>query len=136
MPYAMMSWHLTPRTSHSGSQFNDTSPANGQLHQPYKSDLLNDQGQITISPPEPPKVIISFPGYHSTLNRLLFLMRSPYRMKTKGMGIMATAMNPSTEVPQPRPKDSYMAGPASGNKAPNRDRNTVLAARADAEYMV
>ena len=42
------------------------------------------------------------------------------------------AMNPSTELPQPRPNAWYIEGPASGRKAPKRDRATVKAATPEA----
>lgn len=45
-------------------------------------------------------------------------------------------MNASNEFPHPKPRCEYMLGPAKGNKAPRRDRNTRFAARAEAEYIV
>jgi hypothetical protein len=44
----------------------------------------------------------------------------------------ATATNPRTELPQPRPKASYIDGPANGNSAPTRQRKMVLAAVTEA----
>jgi hypothetical protein len=44
----------------------------------------------------------------------------------------ATAMNPRTELPHPRPKVLYMEGPAKGNNAPTRQRKIVLAVVTDA----
>ena len=62
----------------------------------------------------------------------LILMRSPKIQKKMGTGIHATAMKPSSELPQPIPSASYMLGPASGSRAPMRERNTVAAALTDA----
>jgi len=48
----------------------------------------------------------------------------------------ATAMKPKTEVPQPTPKESYIAFPANGSNAPMSDRSTVEAADTEAAYLV
>lgn len=42
------------------------------------------------------------------------------------------AMNPSNELPHPRPSARYMGKPASGKTAPNMDLTTVLVANAEA----
>jgi hypothetical protein len=52
------------------------------------------------------------------------------------MGIIANAMNPSSEFPHPNPRAEYKGGAAKGRKAPNRDRRIVFAASAEAEYTV
>jgi hypothetical protein len=49
---------------------------------------------------------------------------------------MASAINPSKEFPHPNPSFAYIGGPARGSKAPTKERNTVFAASAEAEYMV
>ncbi len=53
-------------------------------------------------------------------------------MKRNGKGIIATDMNPSRDVPQPKPIRAYKDGPANGRIAPTVDRSRVLAAKADA----
>jgi hypothetical protein len=53
-------------------------------------------------------------------------------MKRNGKGIIATDMNPSRDVPQPKPIRVYKDGPANGRIAPTVDRSRVLAAKADA----
>ena len=45
-------------------------------------------------------------------------------------------MKASREFPQPRPRVAYIFGPASGKKAPTRERRTVLAASAEAACSV
>ena len=57
-------------------------------------------------------------------------------MNKKGIGIMRTEINPSVELPHPKPNLSYNGAPASGKKAPKRDLRIVAAARAEAEYSV
>jgi hypothetical protein len=42
------------------------------------------------------------------------------------------AINPSTELPQPRPRVAYIEGPARGRNAPKRERETVRAATPEA----
>jgi hypothetical protein len=64
------------------------------------------------------------------------LILSPYRVKTKGIGNMIRATNPSIEVPHPYPIAAYIFGPASGRTAATTDRRTVLAAIAEAAYTV
>ncbi|KAL8772106.1 MAG: hypothetical protein Q9194_004707 [Teloschistes cf. exilis] len=44
----------------------------------------------------------------------------------------ARAMNAKRLLPQPRPKLSYIIGPARGKTAPSTERRTVAAASADA----
>lgn len=51
-----------------------------------------------------------------------------------GIGTKASARNPSSEFPQPRPRLSNMAGPASGRKAPTSDLVAVKVALAEAAY--
>lgn len=53
-----------------------------------------------------------------------------------GMGHIANAMNANREFPHPRPSVAYMLCPTRGSSAPSRDRRTVLAARAEAAYIV
>jgi len=45
-------------------------------------------------------------------------------------------MKPSSDVPQPTPKESYRLFPANGSNAPINERNIVVAAEADAAYTV
>lgn len=47
----------------------------------------------------------------------------------------ATAMKPSKLLPHPKPSVLYISVPASGRHAPHIDLMTVLAARAEAEYV-
>jgi hypothetical protein len=54
-------------------------------------------------------------------------------MNKKGMGIIMIEINPSVELPHPKPNLSYNGAPASGRKAPNKDLKIVAAARAEAE---
>lgn len=61
-----------------------------------------------------------------------FRRNSPYRINNHGTGISATAMNPSKLFPQPSPSLAYIGSPASGKKAPRRERTTELAASAEA----
>ena len=49
---------------------------------------------------------------------------------------MARAMKANSEFPHPRPSVAYILPPASGRTVPPRDRKTVLAAMAEAEYTV
>ena len=56
--------------------------------------------------------------------------------KTNGTGKNAMEMKPRRELPQPRPKASYMAGPAIGSKDPSRHRKMVLAAVTEAAWVV
>lgn len=63
-----------------------------------------------------------------------FLRRSPYTIKNNGNGINIIAINASTLVPQPSPREEYIRRPASGKNAPTTDRRTVFAATAEAEY--
>lgn len=58
----------------------------------------------------------------------------PYLNSIAGTGINAIATNPSMVFPHPSPIDSYIAGPASGSKAPNKQRNRVIPAMALAAY--
>lgn len=53
-----------------------------------------------------------------------------------GPGIKAMTMKPSSDVPQPTPKESYRLFPANGSNAPINERNIVVAAEADAAYTV
>lgn len=69
-------------------------------------------------------------------NRGLVRILSPYLQNKNGIGHIPSAMNPSRELPQPRPRASYIGGPARGNSAPARDRRTVFAAIADAACRV
>ena len=52
------------------------------------------------------------------------------------MGKNATAMNAKTEFPHPSPNRSYSAGPAKGRTAPVMDCKTLVAAIAEALYLV
>lgn len=49
---------------------------------------------------------------------------------------MAKQMKASRVQPQPRPRALNSGLPASGRMAPRRERRTVLAAMAEAAYMV
>lgn len=51
------------------------------------------------------------------------------------MGRKAKAMKPSTEFPHPSPSLVNKGRPARGSNAPTTDCETLLAARADAEYL-
>jgi hypothetical protein len=70
------------------------------------------------------------------LNLLLVRILSPNFQKMIGKGTIARAMNPRSELPHPKPRALYIEGPAKGNKAPTRDRKTVLAAKTEAAKIV
>lgn len=59
-------------------------------------------------------------------------MRAPYRQKNSGHAHITSAMKARRELPHPKPRASYMEGPAKGNKAPTSDRRPVLAAVTEA----
>lgn len=63
-------------------------------------------------------------------------IRSPYNLKKIGTGMNANAMNPNKLFPQPRPRASNMDKPARGSTAPKTERRTVLAAIAEAAWIV
>ncbi len=69
---------------------------------------------------------------NSTWNNGLFRILSPYLYNKIGIGHNAKAMNARRELPHPSPRESYIFGPANGNRAPTNDRRTALAARAEA----
>lgn len=48
----------------------------------------------------------------------------------------AMLMKPRSELPHPRPNASYMLRPDRGSTAPKMERRTVLAAIAEAAWMV
>src|ERR1039457_2502959 len=73
---------------------------------------------------------------NTTLNLLLNRILSPYFQKRIGIGTIASARKPRSELPQPRPSASYIDGPARGNKAPTKDRSTVFAAIAEVACIV
>lgn len=58
----------------------------------------------------------------------------PNRSTKTGIGISPMVMNPSTEEPQPSPRDENRDGPASGRNAATMLRSTVKAASPEAEY--
>ena len=58
----------------------------------------------------------------------------PYLNSKAGTGINATAKKPSILFPHPSPIVSYMLGPASGSRAPNKQRSAVMPAIAEAAY--
>lgn len=66
----------------------------------------------------------------------LIRILSPNLKKASDNGNMSKAIKASNEFPQPNPRASYIEGPANGKTAPSRDRNTVLAAAADAACAV
>ena len=70
-----------------------------------------------------------------TLKVLLVRNLSPNFQNSNGIGTIASAINPKTELPHPRPNASYIDGPARGSNAPRSDRSTVLAASAEAEWI-
>ena len=63
-------------------------------------------------------------------------MRSPYLMRTIGIGMQATARNANNELPQPYPMVAYILGAARGITAAITDRRIVVAAKAEAAKMV
>ncbi len=77
------------------------------------------------------KVDFALQGPYQSLSFMsnFLLMLSPYRFRTHGTGIHASAMNPKRLFPQPRPRVSYIFGPARGKTAPMTLRISVLAAR-------
>ena len=50
-----------------------------------------------------------------------------------GTGIRAIVMNPSNELPHPKPKEAYIWGPTSGRNTPPIERRSPPAAIAEAE---
>ncbi len=62
--------------------------------------------------------------------------QAPYFKKTNGPGSIASETNPSTELPQPRPNPWNIDAPAIGRKAATMLRKIVVAATAEAEYIV
>jgi hypothetical protein len=67
-----------------------------------------------------------------TLIGYLSLITFPYLNNSAGTGINATARKPSKLFPQPKPNVSYIVGPASGSRAPKRQRRAVIPAMAEA----
>ncbi len=59
-------------------------------------------------------------------------MALPYLENKMGTGMNASEMKPSKEFPHPRPSDAKSLGPASGSRAPNRDREATRTALPDA----
>lgn len=59
-------------------------------------------------------------------------MKWTYFIRTNGIGTMANAMNPRRDDAHGVPNRSYICLANSGNAAPTRLRQTVLAARAEA----
>jgi hypothetical protein len=61
---------------------------------------------------------------------------APYFKKTNGTGSITIETNPSTELPQPRPKSWNIDAPPMGRKAARIHLKIVVAAIAEAEYIV
>jgi hypothetical protein len=55
----------------------------------------------------------------------LSLSLSPFFIKYHGIGIIAIARKAKRLFPQPKPRDSYIRGPARGKNAAVTDRSTV-----------
>lgn len=83
-----------------------------------------------------PFYILLYPNYNFTWNLGWVRIRSPYLKNSIGIGHKAKAIKASKELPHPSPSVAYILGPAKGRTAPKVDRKTVLAAIADAAYMV
>lgn len=66
----------------------------------------------------------------------LSLKYSPFLKKAHGTGVMANATKASKLQPHPNPSLSNILWPARGRTAPTADRTAVLAARAEAAYIV
>lgn len=60
---------------------------------------------------------------------------SPNLSNRRGTALKTSATKPSRLLPHPRPRLSYIAGPPNGSIAANTERNTVVAAMADAAYI-
>lgn len=80
------------------------------------------------------EIRICFPP-HRFFTSNLVLRYSPYLNMANATGTMVKAMNPRRELPQPKPRTSYILIPTKGRTAPAIDRTTVLAARALAAYI-
>jgi len=75
--------------------------------------------------------------YHKSILNLSFvLILSPNLIKATTNGKHANTSPANNVLPQPCPSAAYIFGPASGNNAPPRLRNTVFAAFALAAYSV
>lgn len=67
-----------------------------------------------------------------TCTGYFFLIIPPYLYISAGNGIIPTAINPNRLLPQPKPRVSYIEGPANGKTAPKRHRIAVKPATAEA----